>query len=153
MCHVCAEVQRSVKDIQEATKMTLKTQKSLKSKIKKGEGGGRERERERESKRVGEGREIRKLYNPIVLVHKLTWASGLLLLPIMGYCIHRVHYSLSTPLFTSSQEAKKLRIAKLCIKSAKPSALLYTLHTWSCQCMYIVVEVASYTHFTICCFS
>ena len=47
VCVVCAEVQRSVKDIQEATKMTLKTQKSLKSKIKKGEE--RERERERES--------------------------------------------------------------------------------------------------------
>ena len=88
---MCAEVQRSVKDIQEATKMTLKTQKSLKSKIKKGVCV-REREREREREGVGEGREIRKLYNPIVLVHKLTWASGLQLLPIMGYCIHRVHY-------------------------------------------------------------
>ena len=48
-CIMCAEVQRSVKDIQEATKMTLKTQKSLKSKIKKGEGREREREQEQES--------------------------------------------------------------------------------------------------------
>ena len=58
---VCAEVQRSVKDIQEATKMTMKTQKSLKSKIKKGRSHERERERERERWRGGGGREIRKL--------------------------------------------------------------------------------------------
>ena len=86
---MCAEVQRSVKDIQEATKMTMKTQKSLKSKIKKGRS--REREREGERWRGGGGREIRKLYNPIVLVHKITWASGLHFLPIMGYGRHSVY--------------------------------------------------------------
>ena len=54
---MCAEVQRSVKDIQEATKMTMKTQKSLKSKIKKGTGErGREREREREREKWGRER-------------------------------------------------------------------------------------------------
>ena len=54
---MCAEVQRSVKDIQEATKMTLKTQKSLKSKIKKGEGREREREREQEQEQESGGGE------------------------------------------------------------------------------------------------
>ena len=102
---MCAEVQRSVKDIQEATKMTMKTQKSLKSKIKKGrlherERGRRERERreerERERERKGERErgkrwEGERLGNCVMSLHKLTWAFGLQLLPIMGYGSHSVY--------------------------------------------------------------